>query len=279
MRYINHPITIAPLNQRLKDEKNIVMQVVILTGGLATRLKSLTRHQPKSMVMVLGKPFLEHQLNFLKKQAVIDKVLLCTGYLKEKIEDYFGDGSRFGIKIQYSHEDKLLGTAGALKNAGHLLDDVFFTLYGDSYLSMDFSAVLSFFRSKNKLALMSVYKNYDKYGKSNTAVAGDLVKKHSKKTQTRDMVYIEYGANIFQKKALELIPEGKPYSLSELFCQLITREELLAYEVKERFYEIGSPSGLKEFEEFARHALHPESMLLSQAKLGNSSTGLGIEWG
>jgi len=231
------------------------------------------------MVMVLGKPFLEHQLEFLKKQAVIDNVLLCTGYLKEKIEDYFGDGSRFGVKIQYSHEDKLLGTAGALKNAGHLLDDVFFTLYGDSYLFVDFSAALSFFRSKNKLALMSVYENHDRYGRSNTAVAGELVKEHNKEAQTKDMVYIEYGANIFRKEVLNLIPEGKPYSLSELFCQLIEKKELLAYEVKERFYEIGSPSGLREFEEFAKTTLHPESILLSQAKLGNSSTGPGIEWG
>jgi NDP-sugar pyrophosphorylase family protein len=224
------------------------------------------------MIKVLDKPFLEYQLEFLKKQGIQD-VVLCTGHLKEQIEDYFGDGNKFGVNIKYSHEDKLLGTAGAIKNAKHLLHDVFFSLYGDSYLFLDFQAALAFFKSKNKLALMSVYKNYDRYDRSNTAVEGELVRKHSKEERAEDMVYIEYGANIFRKEVLELIPEDRPYSLSELFAQLIEKEELVAYEVKERFYEIGSPSGLEELEEFARNVLHPKSVVFNQSKPGVSDTG------
>ncbi len=225
------------------------MQVVILAGGLATRLRSLVQERPKSMVKILGKPFLEYQLELLKRNGIMN-VILCIGHLGEQIENYFGNGSRFRMNIKYSREDRLLGTAGAIKNAQDLLDDIFFTMYGDSYLFLDFGACMSYFESQDKLALMSVYKNYDRYDKSNAVIKDGLVKKFSNEEKTKDMVYIEYGANIFRKQVLDLIPEDVSYSLSELFPQLIDKKELLAFEVKKRFYEIGSPSGLKDFEEF-----------------------------
>jgi len=227
------------------------MQVAILAGGLATRLGNLTESCPKSMVQILGKPFLEYQLDLLKKNGIKD-VVLCIGYLGEQIEKYFGDGHKFGFNIKYGREEKLLGTAGALKNACDLLKDVFFTLYGDSYLFLDFGAALSFFQSRNKLALMSVYQNYDRYDRSNTMIEGNLVKKFGKQEKTEDMVYIEYGANIFKKEVLNMIPDNQFYSLDNLFPRLVEMDELLAFEVKERFYEIGSPRGLKAFEEYIK---------------------------
>lgn len=152
------------------------------------------------------------------------------------------------MNISYSYEGKnLLGTAGALKNAQNLLEDTFFTMYGDSYLFLDFSAVMSYFKNQDKLALMTVYKNRDRYDESNTVIAGNLVKYYSKKEKTEGMVYIEYGANIFRKEVLEFIPEDQPYTLEALFPKLIEQEQLLAYEMPERFYQIGSPQGLEEF--------------------------------
>jgi len=231
------------------------MQVAILAGGLATRLRPLTEQTPKSMIRILGKPFLEYQVGLLKRNKVED-IVLCIGYLGEQIEGYFGDGRGFGVNIKYSREgEQLMGTAGALKRAETLLEDKFFTLYGDSYLFPDFAAVMSYFEGQNKLALMTVYKNYNRYDKSNTVVAGNLVKYYSKKEKTEDMVYIEYGANIFKKRVLEFIPEGQPYTLEALFPRLIEQEELLAYEVHKRFYQIGSPEGL---EEFKRYVLQSE---------------------
>ena len=226
------------------------MQIVILAGGLATRLRPLTLDRPKSLVQIVGKPFLEYQLDLLKKNGIRD-IVLCIGHLGEQIQDSFGDGSKLGVNIRYSREETLLGTAGALKNAKDLLDDMFFTLYGDSYLFLDFKATLSLFESKNKLALMSVYKNYDRFDRSNTAIEGELVKNFSKGGRTADMAYIEYGANIFKKEVLDMIPQSL-YTLEQLFPRLIERGELLAYEVRERFYEIGSLQGLKDFEEFAK---------------------------
>ena len=101
---------------------------------------------------------------------------------------------------------------------------------------------------------MTVYKNYDQYDRSNTVVDGNLVTKFSKKERTQDTVYIEYGVNIFRKEVLKMIPENQFYPLEHLFPRLIEPEELLAFEVKERFYEIGSPQGLKDFENYIKRA-------------------------
>ncbi len=229
------------------------MQVAILAGGLATRLGDLTREKPKSMVEIQGKPFLEYQLYLLGKSGV-KNVVLCIGHMGEQIERFFGNGMKYGVNIKYSLEDKPLGTAGAIKEAEALLDDVFFTMYGDSFLCLDFGCVMSYFESQNKPALITVYKNYDRYDRSNVIIEGNLVKRYSKNEKAEDMVYIEYGANIFRKEALKMIPEKQHYSLDDLFPRLIEKNELLAFEVKERFYEIGSPQGLKEFEEHIKGA-------------------------
>jgi NDP-sugar pyrophosphorylase family protein len=230
------------------------MQVAILAGGLAARLGDLARNRPKSLIEVAGKPFLEHQLEFLRK-AGLTEVVLCIGHLGEQIRRRFGDGAEFGVNITYSVEKEMLGSAGALKNAEALLEDVFYTMYGDSYLFLDFASTMSYFLSQNKLALMTVYRNQDRYDRSNTAIAGNLVTKYTKQDRTQDMVYIDYGANIFRKEALKMIPEDQFYPLEEFFPRLIVKEELLAFEVKERFYEIGSPQGIKDFAEYISTAV------------------------
>ena len=224
-------------------------QVVILAGGLGTRLEGRTKNRPKSMVTVCDKPFLEYQLELLKNGG-INHVLLCIGYMGEQIAEHFGNGRKYGVNITYSTEERPLGTAGALKRAESFLKDTFFTMYGEAYLFLDFNEVMRYFRSHSKLALMTVYKNYDLYDKSNTVVEGDLVKKYSKEERTKDTVYIDYGINIFNKEVLKMVPGNNFYSLEELFNDLIEREELLAFEVMERFYEIGSLSGLKDFEQY-----------------------------
>ena len=119
------------------------MQVVILAGGLATRLGDLTEDHPKSLLKFQGKPFLEYQLELLRR-ADIGKVVLCLGHLGEQIERHFGDGNKFGVSICYSIEEKPLGTAGALRNARDMLDDTFFCMYGNARAIVTSSAVTSF---------------------------------------------------------------------------------------------------------------------------------------
>jgi N-acetyl-alpha-D-muramate 1-phosphate uridylyltransferase len=230
------------------------IQVVILAGGLATRLGNLTENRPKSLVEILGKPFLAYQLELLKNNGISD-IVLCTGHLGSQIQEAFGNGSRYGVNLRYSPEEKPLGTAGALKNAGPFLNDIFTVMYGDSYLFLDFQKMMSDFTSQNKLGLDTVFKNNDAYDKSNIAVKNNMVAKYSKTEKTKDMVYIDYGAAIFRKEALRLIPENCFSALEDLFISLIGMEQLLAFEVTERFYEIGSLQGLRDFEEFARQRL------------------------
>ena len=203
------------------------------------------------MVEILNKPFLAYQLDLLRANGIVD-IVLCIGHLGKQIRETFGDGSKYGVRIRYSVENKPLGTAGALKQAESLLRNIFFVIYGDSYLFLNYKEVMSYFISQNKLGLTTIYKNHDDYGQSNIVISSNMVLKYSKTERRKDMVYIDYGASIFKKQVLQLVPENRGYSLEDLFVCLIDREQLLAFEVNERFYEIGSPQGLKDFETFVK---------------------------
>lgn len=225
------------------------VQVVILAGGMATRLGPLAKSRPKSMIMIGDKPFLEYQINMLHT-AGARNILLCLGHLSEPIIDYFGDGKRLDVKLTYSIEDKPLGTAGALKNAEKFIEDTFATLYGDSYVFVNLSEIMSRFRSSRKLGLMTVYRNLGRYDKSNTAIDRDGMVIRYDKQYKEKLEYIDYGLSVFKKRVLQRIPKDEYYSLEEVFRELIEKRELVAYENKERFYEIGSPTGLTEFQRF-----------------------------
>lgn len=225
------------------------MQIAILCGGLATRLGNLAKDTPKSMIKINGKPFLEYQIELLKKQGITD-IILCVGHLSEKIEKHFGNGKKYNVKLRYSYDsDPQLGPIGALKKAEASLENIFFTMYGDSYVFLDFKKLYRRFQQIDKLALITVYKNYDKYDKSNLAVKnGNVIKAGGKKT--KDMVYVDYGVSIFRKKTLELIPKDTFVSTKDLFSKLIKLDELPAFEVKKRFYHIGTPQSIEEFEKY-----------------------------
>jgi MurNAc alpha-1-phosphate uridylyltransferase len=227
------------------------MQIAILAGGLATRLGELAQSAPKSLLKILGKPFIEYQIEQIKKQGITD-IMVCTGHLGEQIERYLGNGTRYGLNIRYSHEDRPLGTAGALKKAVNVLDNEFITMYGDSYLFLDFSMIFAYFIARDRLALMTVYKNHDHHDKSNTSISGGLVTAYSKDGRTGDMVYIDYGAHMFRRQALELIPSDRYFPLEDLFPVLISQKQLLTFEARDRFYEIGSPQGIRDFNEYVR---------------------------
>jgi MurNAc alpha-1-phosphate uridylyltransferase len=223
------------------------VQMVILAGGLGTRLRPLTNGVPKALIAIGGKPFLHHQIDLLKRWDIRD-IVLCVGHLADRVEDYFGDGRWLGVRIRYSEEEgHLLGTAGAIKNAEPLLGDDFFLMYGDSYLMIDYREVMRYFRRFHRLGLMVVWKNGDRFERSNVMVEGNLVTAYNKDQQSPGMAYINYGLSVLRKDALAFIPAGRPFSQEEFYQILIDEGELLAFEVGQRFYEIGSPKGLQEF--------------------------------
>lgn len=225
------------------------MQVAILAGGLATRLRPLTQEIPKSMVEVQGKPFLQHQMELLHSNGVRDLVL-CVGHLSEQIKSHFGDGRRWGVRISYSDEgERRLGTAGALKLAEPLLADQFFVLFGDSYLMLDYGAIMDHFLTRDRLGLMVVYRNNNQYDTSDLLVEAGYVVAYDKEHPLPGMMHINEGLSVLRKPALATIPPGQPMSLQAFMRNLIVRKQLLAFETTQRFYEIGSFSGLSEFEQ------------------------------
>jgi NDP-sugar pyrophosphorylase family protein len=226
------------------------MQCVILAGGLATRLRPITERLPKSMIEICGRPFLEYQIELLKKNDIRD-IVLCVGYLCERIEEYFQDGSRFGVNIEYSREENgLLGTGGAVKNADGLLDSEFFIMYGDSYLPIDFIKVQRYFKTRDISACMTVFRNKSLYDKSNVVFKDGIVEAYDKKAWRPEMEYIDYGLTILTKDVLSRIPARVTFDLAEFLSNLARHRELHGYEVYDRFYEIGSFNGLQDFEKY-----------------------------
>lgn len=226
--------------------------VAILAGGLATRLRPITEKIPKALVEVAGRPFIEWQLDYLKAQGVTH-VVLCVGYLGEQIRELIGDGSAYGLQVDYSFDGpKLLGTAGALKQAIPLLGDTFFVFYGDSYLPIDFRAVECSFIEQKKPALMTVLKNGDQWDTSNVVFKNGRLIEYNKQKKNSEMNYIDYGLGIVKTSVFSSMPENEPFDLATIYHQLSLQGNLAAYEVFERFYEIGSHQGLKETTEYLR---------------------------
>lgn len=228
------------------------MQAVILAGGLGTRLRPLTVSVPKAMVPVGGRPFLEHQLNLLSRSGVRD-VVLCVGHLGETIQAQFGDGRKYGLAIRYALErTRLLGTAGAVKNAEALLDDVFFVINGDTYPMLDFPSIMERFLNHDALGLMVVYRNEDRWDRSNVVLDGPFVHIYDKHRRHPGMVHIDFGVSVFRKAAFQDVQPGIVVDLLSVYQALIARRQLLAYETGDRFYEVGSPEGLREFDALVR---------------------------
>jgi N-acetyl-alpha-D-muramate 1-phosphate uridylyltransferase len=225
------------------------MQAVILAGGLGTRLRPLTHDIPKAMVVVNGRPFLEYEVELLRESG-IDDIVICVGYLADSIQDHFGDGGRFGVGIRYSHDGPdLLGPAGALKRAESMLGGEFFVTYGDAYLMAPYSKIMETLTTSDSLGVMAVYKNDNRYGRSDLEVENGHVTRYDKSGRT-DMRWINFGVSALRKEALSSIRTGEKCSEEEFYGGLISRNELLAFPVKERFYEIGRPESLKEFAVF-----------------------------
>ena len=225
------------------------MQAAVLVGGLGTRLGALTRTVPKPMLLVNGKPFLEHEIGLLKRSG-IDDLVLCVGHLGEKVEGHFGDGSKWGVRVRYSYDGpKLMGPAGALKRAEPLLEDRFFVTYGDAYLRADYRKLMKALVESGKLGAMAVYENHDRFGKSDVVVEAGQVVRYDKKGG-EGMDWVNFGVSALTRRALAFIPAGKACGEEEFYGELIKRHELLAFPVDERFYEIGSPSSLEEFARF-----------------------------
>ena len=233
--------------------------VAILAGGLATRLGLVTEKIPKLLVEVAGEPFFSHQLRLLKK-AGLTRLVLCVGHLGEQIVAQYGDGAKWGVQLDYSFDGpKLLGTGGALIQALPKLGDAFYVLYGDSYLPVDYLGVGDFFQRSGQLGLMTVYENHGRYETSNVWFEHGTIQLYDKKNPVPQMQHVDYGLGLFRASAFDGFVRHAVVDLADVQKSLVARHQLAGYEMKQRFYEIGSPAGLNELDALLRAGQVPRT--------------------
>lgn len=222
--------------------------VCILAGGLGSRLGEAVKDTPKPLLQVAGQPFLMHQLRLLSRWGA-RTVVLCVGYLGERIVGVVGR-QQFGIQIEYSYDGpELAGTLGAIRRAVPLLGERFLTLYGDTYLRIDYQAFEASWRSSGLPAAMTVLRNRGRWGRSNATFADGHVTHYDKDEASSSMEWIDYGLGGLTVGALDLVSDDVG-DLAVLQGELARRRLLFGFEATERFYEIGTPQGLEESETF-----------------------------
>jgi D-glycero-D-manno-heptose 1,7-bisphosphate phosphatase len=230
------------------------MQVVILAGGMGTRIRSLSQNLPKALLPVDGRAFIEHQFDLLR-DCGLRRVLLCVGHGGDLIRRHVGDGSAFGMQVDYSEENPsaLLGTGGALLNAWSNLDDVFMVLYGDSYLPFDFGAMAQAWEKLRPPVLMSVYRNLNQWDPSNAIIADGRVVRYDKRLQPGEAPYIDYGVTIYTKEVFAPYRNAPlPIDLAVILGDAVKQNTVASYTTAQRFYEIGKPEGFQSLENLLR---------------------------
>lgn len=246
----------VPKAGRRLIEKPSLPPILVLAGGLGTRLGQLALNRPKAMVEILGDPFVAHQLRLLKSKGA-QSVVICTGYLGEMIQSYAGNGSAFGLKVDYVNDGETLrGTGGAVKHALMKFPQIteFGLMYGDSYLDCNYQEVYQSFLASTKPALMTVFHNNDQGAASNVDFSDNLVTCYEKDAPVEipDRVeYIDYGLSFLKSDVFDAMGEDA-FDLALVWNCLIAKQQLAGYEVKRRFYEIGTPEGLTELEELMK---------------------------
>ncbi|MEO2220826.1 MAG: nucleotidyltransferase family protein, partial [Nitrosopumilus sp.] len=200
------------------------MKAVILAGGLGTRLRPLTNDKPKPMLPIGEKPILEHLINWTKKSG-IKSVVLCVSYLRETIEDYFEDGEKFGVKIEYAVSKKPLATAGQLKTAEKFIDDDFVCMYGDSIFNFSLRNMIKQHSVKKAFITMSLneYKTNLPYGVIETSKNGRVTSWNEKPEIKAN---VNMGCYIMNAKIFSLIPKNKPYGMDDVIKKVMKRKNI-----------------------------------------------------
>jgi NDP-sugar pyrophosphorylase family protein len=220
--------------------------IAVLAGGLAKRMRPLTERMPKALLEVAGEPFIAHQLRLFARQGITD-VKLLVGHCWKQIERFVGDGSKFGVKVEYFVDGPtLLGTGGAVRQALDRLGPEFLVTYCDSWLDAPYAPVVEAFRASSQPALMCVYRNDDRWDASNVEFDNGIIHRYSKKLRVPEMHHIDWGLGMLQASAVAAEPKREPWDLAEFYEALSNAGRLAGYQMTRRFYEIGSFEGLAE---------------------------------
>jgi mannose-1-phosphate guanylyltransferase len=220
------------------------VKAVILAGGLGTRLQPYTTFLPKPMLPLGEKPILEHMINWTKKSGV-KSFVLCVSYLRKTIEDYFGDGKKFGIKIEYAISNKVLATAGQLKTAEKFIDDTFVCMYGDSIFDFNLKNMIKQHAKKKAFVTMSLheYKTNLPYGVIETSKTGKVLNWIEKPEIKAD---VNMGCYVLEPKVFSLIPKNKPYGMDDVIKKAMKDKNLVSsFITKKGFTDIGNKESYK----------------------------------
>ena len=214
------------------------MKAVILAGGLGTRLQPYTKSLPKPMLPLCGKPILEYEIEWIKKNG-IKEIILCVSYLRKKIEDYFGDGKKFGVKIEYAISSKPLATAGQLKTAEKFIDDTFVCIYGDSIYNFNLRNMIKQHKKSKSNVTMSLYdyKFNLKYGVIDTKNSGKVISWNEKPEFSAK---INIGCYVMEPEVLQLIPKNRPYGMDSVIRKILAKKKKVSSVIsKKGFIDIG----------------------------------------
>ena len=215
------------------------MKAVILAGGLGTRLLPYTKTLPKPMLPLGGKPILEYEIEWIRKNG-IKEIILCVSHLRKRIEDYFADGKSFGVKIEYAISNKPLATAGQLKTAEKFIDDTFVCLYGDSIYNFSLRNMIKQHKKSKSNVTMSLYdyKFNLKYGVINTKNSGQV---NSWNEKPEFSAKINIGCYVMEPGVLQLIPKNRPYEMDNVIRKLLVKKKKVGSVIsKKGFIDIGN---------------------------------------
>lgn len=228
-----------------------IRQAVIFAGGKGRRFLPLTKVVPKPLIEICGRPFLGYLLDLLQKNS-IQHVILLVGYLKEKVMDYVGDGSRWKLKISYSILPPHADTGARLKNAVPLLDDHFLLLYADNYWPLKLYQLTSFYKEKRKAASVVVYANADGYSRNNMLVRDGLVAAYDRTRAAKNLNGVDIGFFILKKSIVHCIPSSNCSFEDTLIPLLVKQRELSGFYTYHRYYGLSTPDRIPNIEAYFR---------------------------
>lgn len=225
------------------------MQAIILVGGLGTRLRSIVSDRPKPMALIEGKPFVEYVISGLIRSGIND-IIFAVGYMGDMIEAYFGSGERWNIKISYAYEEELLGTAGAIKNAGRFITgDTCYILNGDTLYDLEFYKLEDCLR-KNHLDMAIVLRcvpDVSRYGK--VEMKDGLLTSFNEKNQEIKAGMINGGIYLMKRELLDSIPEGQVSLENEMIPKWLREQRRIGGLVNEGYFiDIGIPEDYYKFQ-------------------------------
>ena len=221
------------------------MKAVILAGGLGTRLRPLTNNKPKPMLPVGEKPILEHLIEWTKKGGV-KSIVICVSYLRKSIEDYFEDGSKFGVKIEYAISNKPLATAGQLKTAEEFIDDDFVCMYGDSIFNFSLKNMIKQHVTKKSFVTMSLneFKTNLPYGVIETSKNGKVTSWNEKPEIKGN---VNMGCYVMNPNIFDLIPKNKVYGMDDVIKKAMKKKQAVnSFITKKGFTDIGNKESYKQ---------------------------------